>query len=360
MQLILKQTKENSKLFILTKCNIFLLCFTTILQFILLSVKVSADSIARVSVYIISELTTFFSFILLLGGVIEKIIQKNKMAIYYLIAIGFGLVGTCNIYLNYLGITNSNLIEPNTMTVGLTIEIILLTILILYSYSQNLFQKEKLSKEFKEYKLEQSEKIINIQEEERKRLGEDLHDDIGSTASSLNLFVSNHFNKSNKEDQNSEEFQKHLLTQLNILALQIREVSHNLMPQRFSERSLIEIVDERVYSLNENTSIHFEFIHNEPTKIVNKSIEIAIYRILQELISNIIKHAEATKTTIQLNFDTNIIQVIVEDNGNGFDNTNIKSGFGLKNVRNRVSYLNGELNIDSNKLGTTFIIEIPI
>ncbi|MFX5693358.1 hypothetical protein ABTE17_22015, partial [Acinetobacter baumannii] len=70
MQLILKQTKENSKLFILTKCNIFLLCFTTILQFILLSVKVSADSIARVSVYIISELTTFFSFILLLGGVI--------------------------------------------------------------------------------------------------------------------------------------------------------------------------------------------------------------------------------------------------------------------------------------------------
>ncbi|MEL4419782.1 sensor histidine kinase, partial [Shewanella algae] len=84
----------------------------------------------------------------------------------------------------------------------------------------------------------------------------------------------------------------------------------------------IEIVDERVYSLNENTSIHFEFIHNEPTKIVNKSIEIAIYRILQELISNIIKHAEATKTTIQLNFDTNIIQVIVEDNGNGFDNTN--------------------------------------
>ncbi|MFZ8258179.1 ATP-binding protein [Staphylococcus aureus] len=55
-----------------------------------------------------------------------------------------------------------------------------------------------------------------------------------------------------------------------------------------------------------------------------------------------------------------MIQVIVEDNGNGFDNTNIKSGFGLKNVRNRVSYLNGELNIDSNKLGTTFIIEIPI
>jgi len=86
-----------------------------------------------------------------------------------------------------------------------------------------------------------------------------------------------------------------------------------------------------------------------------------LYRIIQELVNNIIKHAEATEAIIQFNRNGNQLTIVVEDNGKGFDPTEAeeKTGMGISGVRNRVDYLNGKLTIDSRKdVGTTIMIDI--
>ena len=94
-----------------------------------------------------------------------------------------------------------------------------------------------------------------------------------------------------------------------------------------------------------------------------ENIETVIYRVLQELINNIIKHAQANEVTIQLIRESNEFMLMVEDNGKGFDleKTMQQQGIGLKNITSRVEYLNGQVNYDTAVgKGTTVIIEIPL
>jgi signal transduction histidine kinase len=105
-------------------------------------------------------------------------------------------------------------------------------------------------------------------------------------------------------------------------------------------------------------SISFNFVGSDPLYTFGKNEELMIYRILMELTTNIIKHAKATDATVQLVYYNDYLELIVEDNGTGF-NAGPSDGIGLKNVRSRVDYLGGSMNIDSGKMGSTIIITIP-
>jgi signal transduction histidine kinase len=93
---------------------------------------------------------------------------------------------------------------------------------------------------------------------------------------------------------------------------------------------------------------------------VPNSTQTVVYRIVNELLGNALKHAEATEINLELVEENGILQIIVEDNGKGFPDTNNKQGLGLKNIEYRVMYLKGTCNIDSNSEGTTIIVGIPI
>ena len=94
---------------------------------------------------------------------------------------------------------------------------------------------------------------------------------------------------------------------------------------------------------------------------LDSSVEISVYRMVQELMNNILKHSKATYVTIQLNKTENNLNIVVEDNGIGFDTGSARSGIGLKNIETRLNKLNGKISIDSGRgKGTTTIIDIPV
>ena len=360
MQLILKQTRANSRVYQITKIVMIVLGVRIFVAFIPEITHFTFNKTITHLIFYIGDIAFLLGSVLLLIGIIEKIVQKSNIAFYYLIAIIFGLTGTLNIYFNYIGLTNFNIIKPNAMIVGLTIEVTILTFALTVRY--NLFKKEreKLLAEASEYQTTLLEKILLTQENERKRLGEDLHDEVGSTISGVHLFTTNYFLTHKTANKEEKLYRKHLIKQLNKLVLQIRDIAHELMPKDFENRGIVAVLSEKINHLNLIGTIVFELIHTGVFSNLSKQIQLTSYRIISELLTNIIKHAKASKSTIQLNCNEDYFQIIVEDDGIGLAYEINDKGIGLRNIYNRVKYLNGYINFDKSKLGTTVVIEIPI
>ncbi|WP_332913303.1 sensor histidine kinase [Algoriphagus boritolerans] len=124
------------------------------------------------------------------------------------------------------------------------------------------------------------------------------------------------------------------------------------------ELGLVKALANEVELLNQEVSVKVLFYHKLETEIP-KATEVMVYRIVIELISNSLKHAEASEIAIQLISDPEKLELIVEDDGKGFSDEQKIRGLGLNNINSRVNYLKGELTIDSNSNGTTTLITIP-
>ena len=142
---------------------------------------------------------------------------------------------------------------------------------------------------------------------------------------------------------------------------QVRAISHNLVPPSLENFNLVEASEEYCYNLNEVHEQEITFQHLGDSFIIPKNAEINIFRIIQELVSNSIKHADADEINVQISCRENLISLSEEDNGVGFDPKNVQSdGIGLKNIQSRIDYLNANMDVLSNKDGTSYTIEIDI
>lgn len=198
------------------------------------------------------------------------------------------------------------------------------------------------------------ETIVDTQISERKRIAQDLHDSIGG---SISLSKNKLQSIIESESIDSKEAQS-LLKTLTNTGNEVRQISHNLMPGelvKFGLQSAIKsIIDQ-----TQNLEIHF-YCYGLDSRI-NETKELHIFRIIQELIQNTIKHADAKNLFININKKNKTISLMVEDDGKGFSVTNKSEGMGLKGIKNRVSLMKGNIEIDSkpNK-GTTYNIQIPL
>jgi signal transduction histidine kinase len=138
---------------------------------------------------------------------------------------------------------------------------------------------------------------------------------------------------------------------------QVRAISHNLVPPSLKDFDLIEAVEEYCQNMNSihQPEIHFQQVGNAIA--LDKKQEANLFRIVQELITNSIKHAEATEINVQLSHLENTLQLTVEDDGKGFDRESVKSnGIGMQNVQSRIDYLNATMDFLSNEKGTSYTI----
>jgi signal transduction histidine kinase len=140
---------------------------------------------------------------------------------------------------------------------------------------------------------------------------------------------------------------------------QVRAISHNLVPPSLENFNLLEAVEEYCEKSDAShmQNISFQHLGDE----VNMSIkeEINIFRIIQELITNSIKHAEAANIDVQISCRNKVMQIIVEDNGKGFDKEKAEGkGIGLINIQSRIDYLHGTMDLITNNQGTSTTIEI--
>ncbi|WP_420386115.1 ATP-binding protein [Roseivirga sp.] len=206
--------------------------------------------------------------------------------------------------------------------------------------------------------------VLEGQEQERKRVAIDLHDRLGGILSMVKL----HFSAVEEKLPEDNPGKKKFLTASELLDLaagEVRNISHNLLSGVLAKFGLMPALKDLTDRINESGEIKLNLIAHNVEGALNSEQELQSYRIVQELISNILKHADAKEANIQLirNDEEKKVNLIVEDDGKGFDPKapSLSGGIGLSNLKARVNKLNGSFHIDSGKgAGTSVSIDIPI
>lgn len=197
---------------------------------------------------------------------------------------------------------------------------------------------------------------VNIQEAERKRIAEDIHDEIGSNLAAIRVNLQSlHYRTAQDEQQAG-----YLLRLIDQTSVNVRRAAHNLIPPHFGHVPLTDIL-QSYFGLLNSPEVVFHFCANKYQPCFNPRQELLLYRIVMELTTNIIRHAKASAATVQLLYYPDYLEILVEDDGIGLPAfTSSSTGIGLAGVKTRVRSLGGNLHIDSGISGTTFIIHIPV
>jgi signal transduction histidine kinase len=240
------------------------------------------------------------------------------------------------------------------MAMGILTMLALSLALVLFFYkSQRRLLQEKMTAQQSE--LQHQEKLLysNIltQEKERKRIAKDLHDDIGSK---LNvIFLNMHrIERAAKESPPILDMVSDINQVINITIDTTRRISHDLLPPTLDNFGLIEAVKElcETYQKSDSVNVLLEVKQNDG-RLVDKTTELNLFRIIQELISNSIKHGEAEQISIDLWLGSKNLKLEYRDNGKGFDLAKLddKKGLGTQNMESRVKMMGGKMNIQSSE-----------
>ncbi|WP_082084301.1 sensor histidine kinase [Flavobacterium sp. 316] len=193
--------------------------------------------------------------------------------------------------------------------------------------------------------------VIDAQEKERIRIAKDLHDGLGQNICAIKMICSNSLDLENKSNLK-------LLHIIDETYEEIRNISHNMMPSVLIKKGLIPAIKEMIEKIEHSSNIFFDFEYDCSNKI-EEDVSISIYRIIQESISNIIKHSQATKVKIKLGKERKNHVLLIKDNGIGSKDLSIanlinepdsktqKLGIGLKNILSRTKMIKGNIHIDS-------------
>ena len=197
----------------------------------------------------------------------------------------------------------------------------------------------------KEAKLRQQQQqqfttqLMNTQEVERSRVAKELHDSVGQKL----LVLKNAITLKNQTEEELDNL-------LNNTVKEVREISHNLHPFQFEKLGLIGSLEDLIDSFQRSSNTFYSYDIDLPKEIIPKEKEIIIFRIIQECLVNVEKHANATACQLMVKQEKNLIHFIVKDNGNGFDSINLlkkSNGMGMITIKERALQIIGNLKIDS-------------
>jgi signal transduction histidine kinase len=236
-------------------------------------------------------------------------------------------------------------------------------------YTMERSQRVKKLEDARKYLLELSSKLINAQEQERKLIGRELHDSIGSTLTAIRMILD--------ADQHQAEADSGSVGKISFKALQsmiddtieeTRRISEKLRPAILDDLGLVKTIGwmcNNLQTLLPDTAVHTDIGINDSQ--VPASLKIVIYRILQEALNNIVKHSRADVVDLALKITGDRLELVIRDNGNGFDPENLPApnpesgGYGLQGMRDRTEFTEGNFSITSEiDEGTTIRIQWPI
>lgn len=265
------------------------------------------------------------------------------------------------IQLQHASIKQKNLL--NYILLGSILGLILITLLSYRNYKQKQrIQKTKISELEAEKHLLATQSLLKGQEDERNRMAKDLHDGLGGMLSGVKLQLGAMKGNIILTNENAALF-NNALDKLDQSISEMRRVAHNMMPEALLKLGLQQALQDYCEGVNVSTShsIITEFYGLE--KRMSITIEVNIYRIVQELVNNSIKHSEASKILVQVMRRDQALNITVEDNGKGFDSSNWKEKptAGLQNILSRINYLGGTIDISSfPDKGTSVYVECTI
>ena len=199
--------------------------------------------------------------------------------------------------------------------------------------------------------------MLTGQEVERERISKDLHDSLGGLLSAIKLQVDKIRSKGVK-DNLKNDFQSATKLLDNAVS-EVRSISQNLQPAALSRLGLVPALKDLINRYQSESGPEIIFQEFDMPKKLDQMKALGIFRIIQEILNNAIKHAQAKEVLVQLNGEDDDIIILVEDDGIGFDTDKKYKSMGLENIKSRVNYLKGTIDIDSRiGEGTTYLIHV--
>ncbi|WP_158655154.1 tetratricopeptide repeat-containing sensor histidine kinase [Flavivirga eckloniae] len=219
---------------------------------------------------------------------------------------------------------------------------------------QEEISEQKISSLIKDQELKVIKASIKGQDKERKRIAQELHDSIGGNLAAIKLKLNNSINNNTETGYLST-----INNQIDDTYELVRSLSHNLIPKKFIENKFCDVLEEYINSIWGSNSA-FTVYPRKKVDLLDENLQIEIFKIIQELTTNTIKHAKANYIELQINLIENELNIMFEDNGIGFNLKNNKEGIGFKNIKNRLNKFHGTLHVDSRiNRGTIINIETP-
>ncbi|MBI3221235.1 MAG: hypothetical protein HYZ44_17125 [Bacteroidetes bacterium] len=270
---------------------------------------------------------------------------KKKEPIVYFYMLGFFLTSLVAVFITLTDFQVIQLPRQNKDIYYLTpfLEILCVALGIGIHFAKTL--KERVNAQLA---LNQTQhQIITIQEDERRRIAQDLHDDVGNSLAAVrNMIV---------HQQTPAVVEKEIDTIIKTL----RSISHDLMPVDFHEFSLADITANSVDKFKDHPHLVLDFNQTGEVVRLHPHTELVVYRIISELITNVVKHSKARNAFVQLIYQKTSLVVTVEDNGIGIRNAKTAEGIGMRSIRLRAAYIHAQLKIESDDKGTQIILEVP-
>lgn len=243
--------------------------------------------------------------------------------------------------------------EQRTLVIIISLLVLLLIIagVLFYQKRKKELHREQLARE-REQGLQN---VLVATEAERNRISKDLHDGVGQQLSAIKLAM---VNVAAKLDNEAKAEIDALREKFSRSADEVRAISHQMMPRTLMENGLVEAIEDLLQATFTYSEITCSFEHKHVDQRFGERIEITIFRILQELINNIIKHSQASQVNIQLYKSGAQLTLLVEDNGKGMD-IDLAKGHGINNIKSRLNIINGKVNFETSQ-GTTAFVSVPL
>jgi len=257
-------------------------------------------------------------------------------------------------------------IQRERLLYGALVSLAALAIVFLLLYLRNRQVRNRQAMALKQNELEQLEKqrhidlmrgVLEAEESERRKIADQLHDDVNASLALVSLNVSSALEKG-LSDQQSEPKLLKAHEVLGNVSSTIRNISHRLTPlliERYGLRHALEDLSKTV-NISEKLQLEIIIVGFEDKHRYSLSFLNEVYRIIQELLQNTVKHAQATQATVEVVEHENDVSIMVEDNGIGISENKNEPGKGLSSIQAKVTYLNGEIEISSAAEGGTLVV----
>ncbi|MBK8611951.1 MAG: tetratricopeptide repeat protein [Flavobacteriales bacterium] len=251
--------------------------------------------------------------------------------------------------------------------------IVLLLVAVLGVLIRNLQHRKRLARQdhdlyekriedlLKQQEIRQLDALVEGQEKERKRIAKDLHDRLGSMLSAIKLQFSALEERLDKVQVEQSERYRHVFVMLDDAVTEVRRISHDMVRTSLAQFGLAGALKDLRDAVHVPGKLEMELDLFGLDERLEQNLEIALYRMVQEAVSNILKHAEARHVSVQVTRSGKSVNVMVEDDGRGFDPSKAAEGMGTGNIRERAREFNGSVAIDARPgRGTIVSIDIPL
>jgi PAS domain S-box-containing protein len=217
--------------------------------------------------------------------------------------------------------------------------------------------EDQLTVEKIERQKQISETVIQVQEKERTRIGHELHDNVNQLLATTKLFVDLLTPANSQEQELKDKSIDYILTAID----EIRKISKELVVPQLKDKGLVDSIKVLIEDIHLTTSIKVILTNNLEGALLSQGIQVTLFRIIQEQFKNILKHSKANNVEVTLQHMAGVAQLIIKDDGIGFNMNKTAQGIGLSNISDRVRFYNGSFTIQTEPgKGCISIAEIPL